>query len=107
MYFKQKSLKWEGAPRSMPREQRWYRNGHTSGLLTELGIKRGLLTDGHLLQFSVAPEGVFVSSQSTFRWSLIVCGLFLSDCQRVILLKGEACHPHRSGTPDENGERNH
>ena len=28
MYFKQNSLKWEGAPSSTQREQRWWKSGH-------------------------------------------------------------------------------
>ena len=53
--------------------------GKEYALLAELGVKRGLLTDGHLLQFSVAPEGVLFPLRACFI-GLIVCGL-LSDRQ--------------------------
>lgn len=95
-YFKQNSLKWEGVPRSTTKGtkvvQKW---APWRALLAELGVKRGLLTDGRLLQFSVAPEGVLFPLRARFI-GLIVCGL-LSDhqlwyCWRVkpVILTGQA-----------------
>lgn len=92
MYFKQNSLKWEGAPRSPQREPRWCRSGRPEEHCWLSWAVRGLLTGG---QFSVAPEGVLCPLRACFT-GLTVCGL-LSDCQlwycwsvKPVILTGQA-----------------
>lgn len=80
MYFKQNSLKWEGALSSTRREQKWAPWG---ALLAELGVKRGLLTDGHLPQFSVALKVFRFLSEHVSLASLCVGSCQIVNCDTV------------------------